>query len=49
MNVKKVALYHWCLRQGKKWENVSDVLEMERHVLVFLIVDEVLTALGLAV
>ena len=49
MLVHSIAIHHWCLRQGKRWENVAAIEAKERNVLVFLIMSEVLDTLGLAV
>ena len=43
-----VGLHHWCLRQGKAWRTVEDITKSEKTMLLFLILDEVLSKLGLA-
>ena len=48
VRVSFVGIHHWCLRQGKVWETVEDITGSEKNMLLFLIVDEVLSKLGLA-
>ena len=45
--IHTVALHHWCLRQNKRWLSIDQIPETDRHMLVFLILDEVLHVLGL--
>ena len=45
---KAIALHHWCLRQGKKWNSVNEITKQEVYMLVFLIVLQVDKSEGLA-
>ena len=47
-HVRTIALHHWCLKQNKRWEDVTSITESERGMLVFLVMNEVLDVLGLA-